>query len=101
MSIINYGGKDSRKESCTEVNHGTLLGIFPKIKLTFRKLTASEIHYLAPILDSAYQTTQYYDDNKGRMVTMTTYSGDWSLTSKRLGVAEGVSISFIATKRRT
>ena len=93
-------GKDSGR-NLAGTQSGTLLGIFPKLKLTFRKLSTSEMHLLAPILDSAYQTVQYYDDTKGATVTMQTYAGDWSLTSKRLGVAEGVSCSFIATKRRT
>ena len=80
---------------------GTLIGIFPKLVLQFRSLTKDELHLLAPILDSARQTTQYYDDNKGAMVTMTTYTGDWKIANKNIGKNEGFSCSFISTKKRS
>lgn len=80
---------------------GTLIGIFPKIEMQFRGLTKEEIHEIAPILDSAAQKVQYYDDNKGSNVTIDTYTGDWSLSNKSINVNEPFSISFIARKRRT
>ena len=80
---------------------GTLIGIFPKLVLTYRALTKDEVHRLAPIFDSARQTAQYYDDNKGRMVTMTTYTGDWKAVSKKINKCESFSISFISTKKRS
>lgn len=80
---------------------GTLIGIFPKIEMQFRRLTKEEVHEIAPILDSASQTVQYYDDNKGQSVTMSTYTGDWTLSNKSINVNEPFSISFIAKKRRT
>lgn len=80
---------------------GTLIGIFPKLVLQFRKLTKDEVHLLAPILDSARQTVQYYDDNKGAMTTMTTYTGDWKLVNKGIQQNEPFSCSFISTKKRS
>lgn len=80
---------------------GTLIGIFPKLVLQFRRLNKEELHLLASILDSARQTTEYYDDNKGQMETMTTYTGDWKVTNKKLGKNEGFSCSFISTKKRS
>ena len=82
---------------------GTLVGIFPKIIVQFRKLTQTELETLAPILDSARQTVQYYDPNKKTMTTMTTYTGDYEVVNK--GIVghvknEGFQISFISTKRR-
>ncbi len=82
---------------------GTLIGIFPKIVVQFRKLTQSELELLTPILDSARQTVQYYDPNKKAMTTMTTYTGDYEVINK--GIIghiknEGFQISFISTKRR-
>ena len=82
---------------------GTLVGIFPKIIVQFRKLTKSELELLTPILDSARQTVQYYDPNKKAMTTMTTYTGDYEVVNK--GIIghiknEGFQISFISTKRR-
>ena len=80
---------------------GTLIGIFPKLVLQFRKLTKDEVHLLAPILDSARQTVQYYDDNKGAMTTMTTYTGDWKLVNKGIEQNEPFNCSFISTKKRS
>lgn len=83
---------------------GTLIGIFPKIVVQFRKLTKAELETLAPVLDSGRQTVQYYDPNKKEMTTMTTYTGDYEIVNK--GIVghiknEGFQISFISTKRRT
>ncbi len=80
---------------------GTLIGIFPKLVLQFRKLTKDEVHLLSPILDSARQTVQYYDDNKGAMITMTTYTGDWKLVNKGIEQNEPFSCSFISTRKRS
>ena len=84
---------------------GTLIGIFPKITLQFRKLTKTELEIIVPILDSARQTTTYYDPNKKANVTMTTYTGDWENVNKHIinGNAknEGFSCSFIAVRKRT
>ena len=85
------------------VQSGTLIGIFPKIVVQFRKLTQIELETLAPVLDSARQTLQYYDPNKKAMTTMTTYTGDYEVVNK--GIVghvknEGFQISFISTKRR-
>ena len=51
------------------VMSGTLIGIFPKITLSFRKLTRTELEMLAPIFDSARQNVTYYDPNKQRNIT--------------------------------
>lgn len=82
---------------------GTLVGIFPKIVVQFRKLTKTELETLVPVLDSARQTVKYYDPNKKKTITMTTYTGDYEIVNK--GIVghvknEGFQISFIATKRR-
>lgn len=85
---------------------GTLLGIFPKIIVQFRKLTREEIETLAPILDSQTQNVTYYDPVKRQNITIQTYTGDWSIVNKSIvghnGIKnEGFSISFISTKRRS
>lgn len=82
---------------------GTLVGIFPKIVVQFRKLTQTELEKLTPVLDSARQTLQYYDPNKKAKITMTTYTGDYEIVNK--GIVghiknESFQISFISTKRR-
>ena len=83
---------------------GTLLGIFPKIILQFRRLTKSELEIIVPILDSARQTTTYYDPYKKETITMITYTGDYEITNKSIinenRKNEGFSCSFIAVSRR-
>ena len=79
---------------------GTLIGIYPKIVCHFRKLNQSELQTLAPILDSATQSVTYYDPNKRTTTTMSTYTGDWSTTNKRIGINESFQISFIARSKR-
>lgn len=83
---------------------GTLIGIFPKLTLQFRKLTKSELEIIVPILDSARQTVTYYDPNKKQNVTMTTYSSDYEITNRYIIGNNrknlGFSCSFISTKKR-
>lgn len=85
-------------------NTGTLVGIFPKIIVQFRKLTKSELEIIVPILDSPQQTVKYYDPYKKANVTMKTYTGDYSVKNKTMlgnnRKNEGFSISFIAVERR-
>ena len=79
---------------------GTLIGIFPKITMSFRKLTEAELTYLAPHFDNPNQTVLYKDPNKNANVTMTTYSGDWETVYKNMDKAEAFDLSFISTDRR-
>ena len=82
----------------------TYLGVFPKIVLSFRRLTKSELELIAPILDSEAQTLSYYDPVKKRTITLSTYTGDWSVKSKGIinesTKNESFEISFIARKKR-
>lgn len=83
---------------------GTLIGIYPKLTLQFRKLTKDELEIITPILDSARQTTTYYDPTKKALTTMTTYTGDYEIINKRIISGntknEGFSCSFIAVSKR-
>ena len=90
---------------------GTLIGIFPKITVQFRKLTKAELQIIAPILDSPRQKLKYYDPVKGN-VTIDTYTGDYQVKNKRIvnqitknnrtynTKNEGFSISFISIAKR-
>lgn len=81
---------------------GTLVGIFPKITLTFRKLTQAEMNLIAPILDSGSQSLTYYDPTTNSNKTITTYSGDWSYENKQIMTKnESFSCTFISRERRT
>ncbi len=82
---------------------GTLVGVFPKIILQFRKLTKSELEIIVPILDKQNQRVTYYDPNKKTNITITTYTGDYEITNKYfVGETknEGFSCSFIAVNKR-
>lgn len=97
-----WGSDSGRNLAGTQ--SGTLIGIFPKLILQFRKLTKSELEIIVPILDSARQTVTYYDPNKKSNVTMATYTGNYEIINKQIinGNAknEGFSCSFIAVSRR-
>lgn len=100
MDIISYGLVIHGRNMAGKQT-GTLIGIFPKLEMQFRRLNQAELHTIAPILDSPRQTVRYYDDNKGQYVTMETYTGDWKIANKSIGKNEGFSISFIAVEGRT
>ena len=86
------------------VQSGTLIGIFPKIILQFRKLTKDELEVIVPILDSARQNFTYYDPNKKEIITIETYTGDYEIVNKYIigtnRKNEGFTCSFIATSKR-
>ena len=94
---------------------GTLIGIFPKIIVNFKKLSKSELELITPILDSSRQIVRYYDPTKKVYVTMTTYTGDYEVINKKIITNEIKSngkwtgahknetfeVSFIAVSKRT
>lgn len=93
-------GSDSGRNLAGEQS-GTLLGIFPKFVLSFRKLTKAEMELLVPIFDSAYQNFTYYDPNKKATITIQTYTGDYSFNNNRVnGKNSGFQLSFISVKAR-
>lgn len=106
---VEYGynkawGKDSGRNLLAEMS-GTFLGIIVKLRLTFGKLTQQELELLAPILDSAWQQTTYYDPVKKAMTTIDTYTGDWNTLNKSTFINharanESFSISVIAVRPR-
>ena len=97
-------GPDSGRNLKAKMS-GTFLGVVPKFRLNFIKLTQQELETLAPILDSAFQNTTYYDPVLKRMNTIETYTGDWATLNRNTftDVAranESFSISVIATEPR-
>lgn len=86
------------------VQCGTLIGIFPKIVVQFRRLNKEDLETIVQILDSARQTVQYYDPYKKKTVSMETYTGDYEITNKSIIDSvhknEGFSISFISVRKR-
>lgn len=80
---------------------GTLIGIFPKIILTFRKLSQAELNIIAPILDSSSQSLTYYDPTKNKNVTLSTYTGDWKIVNKYISKNESFTCNFISREKRS
>lgn len=81
---------------------GTLVGIFPKITLTFRKLTKAEMNIIAPILDSGTQSLTYYDPSTNSNKTISTYTGDWGYENKQIMIKnDSFNCTFISRERRT
>ena len=79
---------------------GTLLRIAPKLILSFHKLTVADLQEISPILNKRYQSLVYNDPELG-IKTITTYTGDWSITYKdKNGKCEPFKISFIDTGTR-
>lgn len=109
VTQVEYGynklfASDSGRNLAGEMT-GSLVGIFVKLKLSFRKLTQQELEIIAPILDKATQNVTYYDPVLKRNYTMSTYTGDWATTNRNIftNVAkanESFEISFIARKKR-
>ena len=80
---------------------GTLSGIYPKIIMTFRKLTQAEMNIVAPILDSASQSLTYYDPSTNANKTIETYTGDWGYENKQIAEKnESFECSFISRRKR-
>lgn len=105
LTNVNYTyakqwGTDTGRNTLSGDFSGTLIGIFPKFELTFRKLNKEEIEYLAPIFDSKYQTLTYYDPIKKTNITINTYAGDWGTNYYGINQSENISISFISIKKR-
>ena len=109
LTQVEYGrnklwGKDTGRTLKGKTT-GTLLGIVVKLKLSFGPTTQEELETLAPILDSDYQTTKYYDPKEKTYLEIETYTGDWATLNKNTfsNVAranESFDISVIATTPR-
>lgn len=119
ISLGNYNGKCLIVEAKYQYNKlwsndsgrnlagkqtGTLVGIFPKIIVQFKKLDKDELEAIIPILDAPRQIVRYYDPFKRMNLSMETYTGDYEITNKNIIDSnhknEGFSISFIGTERR-
>ena len=98
-------GEDSGRNLAGDQS-GTFLGVYPKIIVTFKKLTKTEMETIVPLLDNPYQTLTYYDPFKKTTNTITTYTGDYNFVNKNIvgkngHKNEGFQVSFIAVSRRS
>lgn len=82
-------------------NSGTLLGIFPKITMTFRKLNDEEVGVILSLFNKAENKVTFYNpDIKRKIVNMSCYSNDQEFEQEILGKVEGYSCAVISNKKR-
>lgn len=109
LTQVEYGynklwGSDTGRTLSGKTS-GTFLGIVPKLKLNFRRLSRNDLETLSPILNSPWQTTKfYYPDSRG-FIEIQTYTGDWATLNKHsfenvTKANEPFEISIIATTPR-
>lgn len=99
-----WSGDDSGRSLSGKMS-GTLVGIFVKVVVRFRKLKKAELELITPILDAPRQSLQYYDSTKKAVVTMETYTGDYEVKNNKTIFGEyrkndGFEVSFIAISKR-
>lgn len=89
--------------SMTGANKGTLVGIFPKIKIKIGQTTDSEMTMLVNLFNQAAANVQYYDSGKNGMTTASFYFGSINdnLKSAKHRKHEGFEISIIANNKRS
>lgn len=93
-------GPDSGRNLAGEQS-GTLLGVFPKFILHFKKLTKEEFESLVHIFDSPVQNFTYYDPFKRATITIQTYTGDYNFSNNRVnGKNSDFQLSFISIRAR-
>ena len=82
-------------------NSGTLVGIFPKITFTFRKLNEEEVGVILSLFNKAENLVTFYNpDLKKNIINMSCYSNDQEFEQSRIGKIEGYSSAVIANKPR-
>lgn len=83
------------------INSGTLVGIFPKITMTFRKLNDEEVGLILSLFNKAENLVTFYNpDLKKKVIDMSCYSNDQEMEQQYLGKVEGYSSAVIANKPR-
>jgi|GEM_PF-3341798 len=79
---------------------GTLKGIFPKLTVIFAPKNESDLEKLCNILDTAWQTIEYYNPIQHKVVQLGTYTNDYEVSIiNAVPFFDDVTVSFIATKR--
>lgn len=83
------------------INSGTLVGIFPKLTFTFRKLNEKEVGVILSLFNKAENLVTFYNPDLKKMITdMSCYSNDQEFEQSGLGKIEGYSSAVIANKPR-
>lgn len=82
-------------------NSGTLIGIFPKITMTFRKLDEEQINTVLSLFNKAENMVTFYNPDLERTISnMSCYSNDQEYEQTNFGKIEGYSCSLISNRKR-
>ena len=89
--------------SITGVNKGTLVGIFPKLTITFTPMTEDEMSLVENITCMPSCQVKYYDSHTKALVQNDFYFGDLDtdLMRKDLMLFEECTISVVANAKRS
>lgn len=94
-----WGSKTGR--NMAGINSGTLVGIFPKITMTFRRLNNEELSVILSLFNKSENLVSFYNpDLKKKIVNMSCYSNDQEFDQENFGKIEGYSSAVIANKPR-
>ena len=80
----------------------TLIGIFPKLELTFRDaLTEAEVATINSLLDQAYFSVTYYSPKSQTTVTAQYYASDYTLEllDKTKGIYKTFSVNLVPVSK--
>jgi len=82
-------------------NSGTLVGIFPKITMSFRELNQTEIGTVLSLFNKAENKVTFYNPDLRRTISnMSCYSNDQEYDQNRIGKIKGYSCAVISNKKR-
>lgn len=81
-------------------NTGTLIGIFPKIQLTFRTLTDAELSIILKLVNKSNMTLTYWDTELQQEKSLSCYAGDAETPVKKLGTYQSFRVSIISNAKR-
>lgn len=93
--------KDSDRNMSGDVR-GTLIGIFPKIKMSVGVTTEEEMSTLTTLLDQDYFTVEWFDVRVRKAVSAKYYASDYevSLLSKSRGLYNEFEVSLVPVSKR-
>lgn len=93
-------GKDTGRALSGD-NSGTLLGIYPKITMTFRKLNDEEVGKVLSLFNKAENKVTFYNPDLAKTIhDMSCYSNDQELDQQYLGRIDSYSSTVISNKKR-
>lgn len=81
-------------------NTGTLIGIFPKLQLTFRSLNDLDLSKILKLINKANMTLSYWDTELQQQKSLSCYAGDVETPVKKLGKYQSFNVSIISNAKR-